>query len=463
MLGKETMAQQKKWTLKACIDQALEKNISLNESKLNNEINKISLSQAKANLYPNLNLSDGQGFNFGRSVDPFTYLFTNQSIATNNVALTSNVTLFNSFLNLNTVKQNELTYDAGKQDIEQAKNDISLNIAAAYVMVLSDYDAVDIAGAQVEATLAQVDRTQKYVDAGKLAESTLLQIQSQLASDRLTKVNAENQLQLDKVTLLQLMETPVTPDFEIERPQLNELTPVATPTTQIIYHTAESFLPQVKSAMLKTNASEVNLKIANAQQLPKLSLGGTLRTGYSSGRSLLSSSTLYQQQTIGFLQSNPSEMVTGLVPTTVLNRANYPFFQQFSDNFGQAISFTLTVPIFNNLQAKGNIEKAKVNVLLGKLNEQDVKNQVRKSVEQASTNLIAAEKKLAASQDQLTSEERTYKDLEKKFNLGLVNATDFLVEKNNLSKASLNLVQAKYDYLFKTKVVDFYLGKTLTL
>jgi outer membrane protein len=454
------IAQNKVYSLKECLDQALQKNIQLNQTQLSSQMNKVNLDQSKMNLYPNLNFNDNQIFSWGYSSNPATNQFVKQNIAANSPSLTSSVTLFNGFFNINTIKQNQYVYDAGKYDVDKIKNDLYLSVVAAYLQVIYSYEAVDIAKAQMANTAESVDRTQKFVDAGKLAEGNLFQIQSQLASDNAAEVSAENQLQLSKVALMQMMEMPITDNFDVDRKGLTE--PIIEPllSSEDIYKTSETIMPEIKSAELKTSASELGIKLAQSIEIPKLTLGGSLKTAYSSAGSKYS--TTYQYQDMGsYIQgSDPVEHVLELVPFSV--KQSYPFMNQFKDNFGQAISLGLTVPIFNNYQGKYGIEKAKISLQITKLNENAAKIQLRKNVEQAYTDLNAAIKNYAAAKDGLKSEDRAYKDMEKKFNIGLVAATDYLVEKNNYEKSTLALVQAKYNYIFKSKILDFYLGKIIT-
>lgn len=418
-----TNAQQR-WTLKACMDTAFKKNIALNQEQLNSQIDKINLTQSKASLLPNLNLNDSHSLNYGYS-DTYTNQYVNRNITVNNLSLNSSVTLFNGGLLLNTVRQNKLIYDAGMQDVEKIRNDILLFVLAGYMQVIMDYEAIDVAQAQVESSGTEVERTQKFVDFGKVAELNLLQIQSQLASDKLVKINADNQLQLDKLTLLQLMEIPVRNDFDVERLDLKYLFPEIPMSTEEIDKISLGFLPQIKSASLKTDASLFSLKMAQSGWMPKLSLGGALKTGYSS-----------------------------------INTDSYS--SQFKNNFSQVLSLSLYVPIFNNLQVKSSVAIAKINVLNAKLNELQTKNDLRKNIEIVYTNQVSAGKKMVATEEQMDLEKRTYSDMEKKYNAGAINATDFLIEKNNFTKVSMSLIQAKYDYVLKTKMVDFYLGKPLT-
>ncbi len=453
---------QKQWTLQECITRALEKNISINQSRQNSEINRLSLEQSRANRIPDLNLTDGQNFSFGRSVDPFSNQYVDQNVSSNNIALSSTVTLYNGMQNENTIKRNRSNYEAGMSDIEVVKNDISLSVVAAYLQVLLDYEQVDNAKSQLEATSAQVDHTKKYVDVGKFPESNLLQVQSQLATDKYSLVVTENQLQNAKVLLMQLIELPVSDTFEIERPVITGILQPSVYSTQEIYNTALGILPQVKSAGLKMQSAAFDVKIAEGMRTPELSLGASLKTGYSSARSILSYQTILSQEPIGFLQSNPSEIVLGDIPTTLIQKSDYPFADQFKDNFSQLVFLNLSVPIFNNKQVKTGIGKAKAALQIAELNEQGVKNQMRKNIEQAVTDEKAAEKKYAAAKEQLSSEETSYSNLEKKFNLGMISSTDFLVEKNNYTKAKSNEIQSRYEFLFNIKVVDYYMGKSLT-
>ena len=457
-----SFAQNKTWSLKDCIEYAYKNNIVLNQQKLTSEVIKINYQQAKANSLPNLNFSDAETFNFGNTIYAGGSQVINQNVSSNDPSLASSVVLFSGLKLRNLVKENKLNYDASTLDIETQKNNLALNVTAAYVQILFDYDAITIAQHQIDADSVQVKKTAKYVDVGQLAESNLLQIIAQLATDKATKVNAENQLQLANVQLEQLMEMPIIPDFEIEKPQQKEIVPDILSSSAEIYKIAEGTFPEVKSAALKTNAAEVDITVNKAALMPSLSLNAGLSTEYYSALSHISYQTTNQNETIGYLQSNPSESVIGQVPVTVTNTQRYPFFNQFKDNFSQLVSLNLSVPIFNNYKAKNNIRLSKIAVENARLNEQAVKNTLRKNVEQAYTDQCVSSKNFIATGDQLFSETRVYADMEKKFYVGLASATDFLVEENNYYKAVLANLQAKYEYIFKTKVVEFYTGTPLT-
>ena len=454
-------AQQKVWALKDCINLAFEKNISLQQDILNNEINNINYLQSKSNAIPNLNLSDGQSNYFGGNNSALSQN-TSQSGVTNNLSLSSSVILFNGLKNINLIRANKESKIAGNLDVEKLKNDLMLNVVAAYMQVLFEYEAVDMAQSQIDVTKEHLDYTEKYVKAGSLPESNLFQIKAQLATDKATKVNAENQLQMAKVILMQFMETPITPGFEIARSKLPETIPDVPMPSNEIYALAEGILPDVKSAAIKLEATKFSLKSTQAEVFPKLTLSGSLGTNYSSYYSLYATHTTTSINNIGYVGNNPADVVYGPVSTTTTNATNYPFNRQLADNFGQGLSLNLTIPIYNNLIYKSDIARSKIAVKVAQLNENLTKNQLRKNIEQAYTDLLAASKNYMATKEQLVAEGRSMRDMTIKFKAGAINATDFFVEKSNFAKAELSNLQAKYDYLFKLKVVGFYEGKPIT-
>ena len=460
-IGSVSANAQRMWTLKECLDTALVKNISINQGYLSSEISRINLIQARAAELPNLYLNDSHSLNAGFSLDPYTNQYTTQNISSNNLSLNSSVNLFNGHVLLYTIKQNKLLYEAGLLDIDKLKVDVTLNILAAYMQVLMDYSAIDIAKEQVISSDTLVGQTKKFLQFGKVAELSLLQIQSQLASDKLLEITAENQLQLDKLTLLQLMETPVDSSFEIKKQETEDSLLINPPSSTEINDLSLGFMPQIKSASLKIDASKASIKVAQTLGIPSLILSGGLKTGYSSIRSNYNTDTSFQLQTIGYVKGDLSQPVTGEVPIYNSSKQIQPLSDQLKNNFGEFISLTLSVPIFNRYVARNSIAIAKVNVRVAELNEQQTKNDLRKSVETVYTNQIAAGKKMLAVKEQLDLERRTYADMEKKYSFGAVDATSFLIEKNNFDKAAMSFIQAKYDYALKTKMVDFYLNKPL--
>jgi outer membrane protein len=257
------------------------------------------------------------------------------------------------------------------------------------------------------------------------------------------------------------METPIQQEFELTKHSSADSFITLPPTADQIATVSYSFMPQIKSASLKTEAYHSSIKIAQTLGIPSLILSGGLKTGYSNVRSNFIYDTSYQLTTIGYVRGDVSQPVTANVPITTATKQTQNLSDQFKNNFGQYVTLTLSVPIFNRYQARNSIAIARVNVRTALLNEQLTKNDLRKKIETVYINQITAGLKMMAIKEQLAIEQATYTDMEKKYGFGAVGATDFLIEKNNFNKATMSFIQAKYDYAFKSKMIDFYLNKPL--
>jgi outer membrane protein len=451
-------SQDSTWSLKKCIDQGLNNNLLFKQAQLNNENSNVNLKQVRANRIPTLSGSASQGFSFGRSLDPTSNQYVNSTIRTNNISLGSSVTLFNGFQNKNLIQQNKLNYQAGNLDVEAAKNDLKISIIESYFQILFTQEQVVIALTQMETTQGQLEKAQKMVESGSIPELNLMQMQSQLANNKLTLVNAENQVYLSKVTLMQLMNMPVSDNFNIEKPLEEEFLAgsVNDKRPEDIYKGALENQPGIKSLELKKESSFAGLRIARGSKLPRLSLNGNLFTNYSSIKKNSISHTQYVQNNIGFLQSDPSQLVSSIVPEKTTTQTPYPFTGQLKDNISQTLSLNLAIPILNNRLARSNIERATITKQIAELNELSGKNDLRKVIEQAFADMKSAENSYNASKESLTMLEQTYFNSEKRFNLGLTSPADFLIDKNNFYVAKTNLSFAKYQYILKSRVLEFY-------
>jgi outer membrane protein len=427
-------SQRQQWSFSQCLDTAIRRNISVSQIRLSNELNIVTLEQSKATRIPSLSANMNEGLNIGWSVDPTTNQFVDQAYNSTSMGLTSNLTLFNGLQIRNTIRGNRLDVEAGQYDIEQIKDDVTLSVTTAFLQVLFAFEILDVAQKQVDATGAQVMQTEKMMNAGKVPESNLLQVKAQLASDRLTLINAESQLAMTRVTLMQLMEVPVSDSFDIVRPDLSIPPAELFRTAGEIYLKSLAVMPQIAGASVRTSSALMDIKISKGARWPRLNLGANLGSNYASSRRQGSS----------------------------VNPQDYPFFEQIWNNLGQSFNFSLSIPIYSNRQIKSNIDRATINSLNARLSEQNIKNQLRKSIEQTYTDLKSAMRKFEATQEQLAAAEASYKSSDRKFEVGLMDAITFLIEKNNYYKAQSNLLQAKYDFIFKRKILDFYLGNPIT-
>lgn len=428
-----TSAQaQQTWTLQKCIDYALQNNIQIKQQALNSQYYSNQLGQAKSNLLPNLNAGFQNNMSFGRTIGPDnTYLDINSNSTSGN--LSTNVTVWNGFTLRNSIKMAEMDLRASLEDMQKAKDDIMLNIAASYLEILFADELVTVSEDLLKITQQQLDRTGKLVEAGSLAKGSLLEIEAQYAREELNVVNAQNRLQLAYLALYQLLELPSTESFKIEKPTLPEIGANLTLLNSMdVFKNAVGLRPAVKSAEYKLESARNQLLIAKGSQMPTLSLGGNYYNFYN----------------------NKYTDRTG---------AKLPLSDQLKSNERYGFGVTLNVPIFNRFQAKNGVSNAQIQVENNELQLQNTKNLLRKEIEQAYTNALAAFKRYVANQKTVVSSKEAFRYTEEKFNVGMINSVEYNQSKNNLTKAQSDLLQAKYEYIFRTKILDFYNGQTIEL
>ena len=453
--------QAKIWTIQDCINEALKQNVQLNITRRTNDANMVNLTQAKYAQYPSLNGNASQALNFGRSLDPSTYQYINQSIYNNTFSLTSSFVIYEGRSLYNAIQQDKVLYDAGNMDIENYQNTIILGVASAYLQILLDYELIRIAKSTTATDSQQINLTKVMVTAGSVPELNLYQVQSQLAADNYTLIGDLNQLALDKLTIEQLMEMPSTPGFDIERPKIPEPPHKvdSSATASQIYDQSVENQPQIKSTEKKLAGANLGIEVIKGTADPRLVLNSSLNTNYASTRDKIAEN--YNLAAIGFLQSNPNALVYGEIP--VETKTNYPFFNQLYDNIGAGFTFSLVVPIFNNYTIRANVQQATIARDVAKLNNTYTHDQFRKTIEQSYTDLIGSNKQYISSLEALRTETEAYNTMVVKYQGGTANASDLVLEKNKFTTVQSQVVEAKYNYVFKQKVLDFYLGKPISL
>ncbi len=422
-----TSAQaQESWSLQKCIDYALKNNIQIKQQDLNSKYYNNLLGQAKNNRLPNLNATLQNSQSFGRSLAlDNTYQDVNSN--TSSGSLSSNITVWNGFKLVNSVKAADLDLRASLEDMQKAKDDMMLNIAASYLEILFADELVTVAEDLQKISQLQIDRTGKLVEAGSLAKGSLLEIEAQYAREELDVVKAQNRVQLAYLSLYQLLELPSTESFKITKPILPEIgANISLINSMDVFKNAVQLKPAVKSAQFKLESAQKQLLIAKGGLLPSLSFGGNYYDYYNNKFGIDLSRQLKGQQSYGF-------------------------------------SATLSIPIFNRFQGKSSVSNAQISVENTELQLQSTKNSLRKDIEQAYTNAVAAFKSYVANQKTVISSKEAFRYTEEKFNVGMINSVEYNQSKNNLSSAQSDLLQAKYEYIFRTKILDFYNGKAIEL
>lgn len=439
-----SFGQENKWTLEECVLYAIEHNLQVKQQEIAADVQMNALKQSKYNLAPSLNSGAGHSYSFGRALDETTYSFTdNQKVMSDYFSVNSSVTLFNGLQNRKTIEKNRYDLQASIQDVEKIKNDISLSIALAYLQILLNKELMEVASNQYNITMEQIERTSRLVAAGSLARGSLLEIQAQAASEDLQVVSADNYLDLSILNLTQLLELDSVGDFDINVPELQ--VPGETELIEpvmIVYREAIKIQPQIKGAEFQLESSELGLDIAKGARSPRLSLDGSYNTRYSD----------FRQKLMGF------DPVT-FEPIY----AEYPFMDQLRDNVNYGLSLSLSVPIFNGWQVNKAISNARLDIQRSRYNLENQKNILYKDIQQAYADALASLKKFHSTQRALVSMKESFRYTEQKFNVGLVNTIDYKTSKNQLTRTQSDLLQAKYEYIFKVKVLDFYRGKEISL
>ncbi len=457
-----TGTAQEPWSLDKCIQYAMENNIQIKQMVLNTEYNENLLKQSKLAQIPNLNANTNYSYSWGRALDQTTYQFTeDQKINSLSLGFSSSMNLFNGLQVRNTILQNELNLMASYQDVEKVKNDISLNIAAAYLRIMFNKELLAVTRSQLEVTGQQVERTQKMVEAGKVARGNALELQAQYASEELNLVNAENQLYISLLNLQQILDLPIDTAFDVVIPVVED--PAEDPlvySAMEVYRIAEQEMPEIRRAELAMESSEKQLQIARGGRSPRFYLSANYNTGYSDIREKVVETLPDQQFPIG--ETASGEQVNSY-PQRIPIYGTYPFYEQIRDNTSAGVGLGLSIPIFNGWQVNTSIANARIALENARLELESEKLALYATIQQAYADALAALKKFNATQQALISMEESFKYTEKKFEVGLVNTVDYNMSKNTLIATQSDLLQAKYDFIFKIEILNFYKGEPITL
>lgn len=422
---------QESWSLQKCIDYALQNNIQIKQQTLNTEYNENLADQAKFDRLPNLNANASNNFSYGRSLNPDN-TYEDQNATQLSGYISSNITLFKGFVLQNTMEQTELDLMASIKDLEKAKDDLILNIAASYLEILFAEELEGVSQSQIEVTQQQIDRTRQLVNAGSLARGAFLEIEAQLAREELQLVNDDNRVQLAYLNLYQLLELPIEKSFKVEVPALPEINAAATTINSFdVFKNAMSVRPEIKAAQLRVESAKTQLEIARGNQYPTLSFGAS-----------------YNNQYYSILNSDFEQVSFG---------------DQLKSNRRYGFGFNLSIPIFNRFQTQNAINNSRIQIQDYEYRLQTARNVLRKDIEQAYTNALAALNRYTASEKAVKSNEEAFRYTEEKFNVGMVNSVEYNQSKNNLTVAQSELLQARYEYIFRTKILDFYNGVPIKL
>lgn len=451
---------QDKLTLKQAIETGIKNNIDVLQSDLLMQKADISLKQSRAGMLPNLNASAYQGTNYGRSIDPFTNAFIDQKVGFGNYGASSNILLFNGFSLQNEIKSNKLGYEASKLELQQAKDNLTINIILAYLQVLSATDVLQQSQELVMVTQKQADRLEILNKSGTILPSDYYDLKGQLANDQIGIANNKANLETAKLSLAQLLNIPYDSNLQVERIPEENFNPDYTSTADEIYKTALQQFAEVKAATLRKQSAEKNVHSVQGQLYPTLSLGGNVNTNYSSV-----ATRDYFLNTTEMPSSNYVN-IDGAQYPVIVKQNNYDsrkinFGNQLSNNLYYTVNLGLSIPLFNAGRVRNQVKLAKLDLKNTELVEQHTKTKLQQAIEQAYVNLKSSSEKYRLLQDQVKSFAESFRTVEIRFNAGAITSVDYLIAKNNLDRANTNLIIAKYDFELREKVLDYYGGKAL--
>lgn len=417
---------QKVFSLKECIDYALDHSLTIKKQLDNVKQQEISLNTSKNQRLPGVSGSASENFSFGRALT-IDNTYANKNTQSTSFSLSADVPLYTGGQISNDIKIKQLGLQAALSDLDKAREDISLNITSSYLETVYQKDLVSVSERQVELSKAQVQRMQRLFENGKASEAELAQIKAAHANDELSLTQQKNSYMLALLSLSQLLELETPEGFDVVRPEVSDISSIVITSPDIIYSEALGVKPQIKSEQIRIESAEKSIRLARAGYFPSVYLGGGLGTSY--------------YKTNGYNTNG--------------------FGRQMKDNFNQYVGLNVSVPIFNRFSTRNNIRSAKVALHTQQIQFEETKKALYKSIQQAYYDALASQKQCLSSDIALESSRAAFNLMEKKYENGKATATEYQQQKTDFLKAEATAIQSKYTFLFRKKILDFYRGINL--
>lgn len=424
------VAQTSQLTLQQSVETAFANNATVKQNEFLLQTAGVNLNQSRTNLIPRVSGNINHYLNQGRSIDPANNGYINQSNTTANYSLSSDVTLFNGFLLMNNLKRNQYAYEASKMDWQQAKDKLMLDVVLAYLQMLTNTDLLEQARRQSDVTKQQVDRLVSMNKEGAIKPSDLSDLRGQYANDQLAFINAQNALDQARYSLAQLMNVPYNKDLTVARIGADQFDINYGNSADSIYDMALQQLAIVKAADLRSKSLEKAVSAAKGNLYPSLGIGGGINTNYSS-----------------LAQDAANKKI--------------PYDNQLKNNYGTYIGAGISIPILNNLRFRNQVALAKIDYRSAQFNAQTVKIQLKQNIEKDYFNMTAALNRYQALNEQVNAYAESFHAADIRFTEGVGTSVDYLIAKNNLDRAKTNLIVARYEYLLRIKILDYYQAKPL--
>jgi outer membrane protein len=447
----------KNLTIKQCVDLAIKNNLQVQQSELTLENNGVAFKQAKDNLLPQINGGISQQNNYGRSISNTNNAYVDVQNGSGSYFLSANLVLFNGLQLQNAIKQQALFYNASKLDLQQQKDNITLFVIQAYLTVLANQDALVIAREQASVDSSQVERLTIQNQEGSIAPATLYDLKGQYASDLVNVVNAVNALETSKVNLFNFLNVPYQRDASYEMVNMNADVSELQTSSDSIYLMALHTIPTIKANDLRVQSFQKSIAVARGKLFPTLSFFGNLNSNYSSIATTEIPNSIPTSSQTGEFVTTPTgtyQVMANSFPTQKTSLGD-----QIGNNRYQTIGLSLNIPILNYLSARNNVKLAKINYKNAKVVSDASHYQLQQMVEQAWQNLSAAYGQYKGYLDQVHAYGESFRTAEIRFNAGVITSVDYVIAKNNYDRANTNLSAARYAYIFRTKILEYYEGR----
>ena len=464
----KTFAQEK-WDLRRCVEYALANNISVKQADVQARISSLQLKLNEAGQYPNLGFSSNAGYNLGRSINPATNQFENNSIFFNGFQLQSNVNLFNWFSQKHAIQASRLDKQAADAAIDKAKNDIALNVAVAYLQTLLAHEQIEIAAVQISQTRTQLDAVRKRVDAGALPELNAIEVEAQLARDSANYIGAQATYLQNLVQLKALLNLDMATPFDIVKPNITAIPvePLSELQPDYVYREALKNLPQQRVNQFRYEAALKNIQFARSSMYPTISAFANMGSRYSSlfpDQQNFVVTPTGKFDTLGAVEISPGVIRYAVRPRVNVTTGNVPYGRQMFDvNLSQAIGFNLSVPIFNNRQLRSNWDRAKLNAESVKLQLEQDNITLQQDIYTAYNNALNAQQRYVAARKAVEASEKAFVFSQRRSEVGLLSTFELITNQNNLFRSRLDALSAQYEYVFRMKLLEFYKGQGLKL
>ena len=425
----------KKWTLEECITYAIEHNIDLKQKEQDQESRKVDLSTSKNSWLPSLNANLGQNFDFGRSPSK-TGVIVDQNSANSSFYLQTSMPIFDGFKIPNDIKARKLDLQAATENLYKAKEDLAINVASYFVEALYNKELLTVAELQAALSTEQVTRTESLVNAGKVPLSQLYDIKAQQAKDEASLTEAKNNVNLSLLNLAQMLELERTgQSLDISVPEIEDaiekyMTSILPP--DVVYNNAVAVKPQIKEQEYLLESQKKMLKVAQAGYFPKLDFSASYSNGY-------------------YHYSGGTDIV------------NSSFSDQLNQNGRKTIGFSLSIPLFNRFQTRNNVRSSRIAILNRELMMENSKKVLYKEIQQAYFNATAAQEKYKATGKSVLASKEAFGYAENKYNAGKSTVYEYSESKTKYSQSLSEQIQAKYNYIFRAKILDFYNGIPIKL